>query len=167
MALLKVRSTTSRGARASSGIAVGPPKSWYASSSTTSASVSTSSRSAAPSGSGVPVGLLGELTTTTGARVSRPARITAVQSNSKAGARGRQHGVLHAVRGVEWALVLVELARRRGGRERVRLLRADFRLDAGQRGRDRRGVPEGGPGGGLGGRHACHGKRNLAAAAQD
>ena len=88
MALLKVRSTTSRGARASSGIAVGPPKSWYASSSTTIASVSASSRSAAPSGSAVPVGLLGELTTTTGARVSRTARISAATSNSKAGVSG-------------------------------------------------------------------------------
>jgi len=88
MALLKVRSTTSRGARASSGIAVGPPKSWYASSSTTSASVSASSRSVEPSGSGVPVGLLGELTTTTGARVSRTARIRAATSNSKAGVSG-------------------------------------------------------------------------------
>jgi hypothetical protein len=43
-----VRSTTTRDVSRSSGSAVGPPNSWYASSHTTSAPVSASRRSTAP-----------------------------------------------------------------------------------------------------------------------
>src|SRR5207245_2401485 len=50
---------------------------------TISAVVSASSRCTAPSGSGVPVGLFGELTTTSGACVSRAARTSASTSNWK------------------------------------------------------------------------------------
>src|SRR5207302_4942665 len=88
IALLKVRSTTSRGSSLRSGTAVGPPKSWYASSNTISAAVSASSRSTAPSGSGVPVGLFGELTTMRGARVSRAARTNPSRSNRKSPVSG-------------------------------------------------------------------------------
>src|SRR5881227_3456710 len=83
IALLNVRSTTRRGWSLRSGTAVGPPKSWYASSITISALVSASSRATAPSGTGVPVGLFGELTTTSDARVSRAVRTSASTSNWK------------------------------------------------------------------------------------
>ena len=90
IALENVRSTTTREVRRSSGIAVGPPKSWYASSHTTSAPVSARMRSTAPSASAEPVGLLGELSTTTRAR-SRTA-VSTIRSTSNSNCRPRGTG---------------------------------------------------------------------------
>jgi hypothetical protein len=80
IALEKVRSTMSRAVRPSSGTAVGPPNSWYASSQTTIAPVSATMRSTAPGGRVEPVGLFGVLSTTTLAR-SRTA-VSMIRSGS-------------------------------------------------------------------------------------
>ena len=80
MAFENVRRTTRFGCRGRSGTTVSPENSWYASSITTSESLSRQSRSTSARARLLPVGLFGEQTIVTAASDSRRARARASTS---------------------------------------------------------------------------------------